>query len=893
MPDLAPRSWRSIIFRPGRPPMRRRTALLICAAIFAVVVIVDVSLLTNARILGRIAAIQLRRHGSDVLGFEGVALTLGGQLRLDQFELRRPDPSHPFLTARRVWVSIGLREGGVVAESVILEDPRVRISDLIARNLGGDPGAPARPLREIMSSRYLPRISCRGGTLELGHSLVLAGEQPQVFHIIDLAMVPTTGYRYFVRGALRSAIVGEWGVQGEVDLETGDHRVYLTNEKLVLGPAIRDALKPSIQDAWDKYRPAGPAGVEIFLACDPRNPKGEFRVTLKPLGMGLLYRHFPFACEDVQGEIEFRANGFTVKHIAARNGKTTKIRFDGSADGYEADAGFHFRLEMDDLPLDDVLRKALKEDAQRVWEQFKPSGRLDARAVIHRERGGPEVKESVPVDLHFKDASFSYSGFPYPVEQATGEVRIDGENVVIKRLRAARGKTEITMAGRIDSIAADAEIDLDLRVVKLEADGRLRDAFPPGARDVFDKVSVSGEVDVELRVLKSKGGEPRIRGVARARGENKVLYRDVPLPVVLKEGTVDFNEGRVRFHHLKGRVDPAGEIDVSGEISADGTTAHLEIDGMAVPIDDKFRDRMPKQVGEVLRSLKLSGVADFKFTFDERRERDKPATRVRLSLDLRKGSIASDVSVEDIDGTVVIVGPIREGRPMLSGRIDVRSARIVKKLVRNLRTNITIQGSMLDFRDIGADVYGGKLGGWFSYDTVTNDIEGDFTISKLDLREFVNDTAKWSGKTISGKVDVRIPGLKGKTNDLDSLTSSGGSLAITEGQLLDVPGIINFLNPLESTGKFTAMKAYFDIRRSKFDIKEFAFLGEEGSGSIVGKGWFNFEGQFSLRIRTETASLLGLKFFLFDLPGKLFDILKSPLKVKVEGNLDDSKLFDE
>ena len=893
MPDLAPRSWRSIIFRPGRPPMRRRTALLICAAIFAVVVIVDVSLLTNARILGRIAAIQLRRHGSDVLGFEGVALTLGGQLRLDQFELRRPDPSHPFLTARRVWVSIGHREGGVVAESVILEDARVRISDRIARTLGGDPGAPSRPLREIMSSRYLPRISCRGGTLELGHSQVLAAEEPQIFHIIDLAMVPTTGYRYFVRGTLRNAVIGEWGVQGEVDLETGDHRVYLTNEKLVLGPAIRDALKPSIQDAWDKYRPAGPTGVEIFLACDPRNPKGEFRVTLKPLGMGLLYRHFPFACEDVQGEIEFRANGFTVKHIAARNGKTTKIRFDGSADGYEADAGFHFRLEMDDLPLDDVLRKALKEDAQRVWEQFKPSGRLDARAVIHRERGGPEVKETVPVDLHFKDASFSYSGFPYPVERATGEVRIDGENVVIQRLRAARGKAEITMAGRIDSIATDAEIDLDLRVVKLETDGRLRDAFAPGAREVFDKFSVSGEVDVELRVLKSKGGEPRIRGVARARGENKVLYRDVPLPVVLKEGTVDFNEGRVRFHHLKGRVDPAGEIDVSGEISADGSTAHLEIDGMAVPIDDKFRDRMPKQVGEVLRSLKLSGIADFKFTLDERRERDKPATRVRLSLDLRKGSIASDVSVEDIDGTVVIVGPIREGRPMLSGRIDVRSARIVKKLVRNVRTNITIQGSMLDFRDIGADVYGGKLGGWFSYDTVTNDIEGDFTISKLDLREFVNDTAKWSGKTISGKVDVRIPGLKGKTNDLDSLTSSGGSLVITEGQLLDVPGIINFLNPLESTGKFTAMKAYFDIRRSKFDIKEFAFLGEEGSGSIVGKGWFNFEGQFSLRIRTETASLFGLKFILFDLPGKLFDILKSPLKVKVEGSLDDSKLFDE
>ncbi|HKS17297.1 MAG TPA: hypothetical protein VJU16_08290, partial [Planctomycetota bacterium] len=135
--------------------------------------------------------------------------------------------------------------------------------------------------------------------------------------------------------------------------------------------------------------------------------------------------------------------------------------------------------------------------------------------------------------------------------------------------------------------------------------------------------------------------------------------------------------------------------------------------------------------------------------------------------------------------------------------------------------------------------------------------------------------------------------LAGKANDLASLTSTGGSISITEGNLFDVPGIIKFLNPLDSTGRFTAMRAFFDIRREKFDIKEFAFLGNEGSGSIIGRGYFKFDGNFNLKIRTETASFLGLRFWFFDLPGKLFDLIKSPLKVRVEGNLDDSKLFDE
>src|SRR6267142_1021503 len=102
MTDLAPRSWRSILFRPGRPPMRRRSAVLLCLAILAFNVIVDVLLLTNARVLGRIAELQIRKHAGDLIAFESLSMTLGGQLRMERAQLRLPDPSRPFLTARRV-----------------------------------------------------------------------------------------------------------------------------------------------------------------------------------------------------------------------------------------------------------------------------------------------------------------------------------------------------------------------------------------------------------------------------------------------------------------------------------------------------------------------------------------------------------------------------------------------------------------------------------------------------------------------------------------------------------------------------------------------------------------------------------------------------------------------
>ncbi|HEY3226111.1 MAG TPA: hypothetical protein VGK61_03825, partial [Planctomycetota bacterium] len=773
MTDLAPRSWRSIIFRPGRPPMRKRTAMLLCLGVLLLNLGADVVLLTKGSVLGRIAELQLRRRAGDLLAFESVTMTLGGRVRIEKAEVCLPDRTRPFLTAQRVIASLGHREGSIVVESVVLEEPRVRLSDRLVSDLGGEGGGPHKPLREIIPPHILPRITCQGGTLELGHSAVLASEEPQIFEIRELVMVPTTGYRYFVRGTLRSALVGEWRVQGEVDLDSGQHEVHLSTDQVVLGTAIRQVLNPSIHVAWDRYRPVGPAAADVYLAYDRRKPEEGvvFRLTLKPRGMSLLYENFAYPCEQVHGEIEFRIDGFTVKRIHARHGKSTAIRFDGSADGYGAEAGYHWRVEMDDVPMDDSLRNALGKNARDVWATFRPSGTLDARATIHREHGDG-LKESIPVDLFFKEASFAYSGFPYSIDRVVGEVRVHGEDVVIKRLRGFHGRGDFRFSGRIDSIAADPEIDLDVRAASLELDARFRDALPAETRATWDRVLPTGNVDLDLRLLRSKGGEPRIRATARALG-NRVLVKDAPLPVNIREGTVEFNEGRVRLNHLIGQVDPVGEIAVSGEITpgADGPTTHLEIDGKAIPIDDRFKDRMPRALSDVLKSLKLSGIADFKFTMDEWRERDRPALRVSLRLDLRKGAIATDVRVEDLDGTVILAGPIRDGKPTMSGKIDVRSARILKKQVRNFSTNFAILGSMLVFRDITIDAYGGKILGWFSLDTVTNDIEGDFTVGRLDLREFVNDTAKWSGKTIAGKVDLRIPKLTGKANDLASLKS--------------------------------------------------------------------------------------------------------------------------
>src|SRR5688572_770087 len=160
MTDIAPRSWRSILFKPGRPPLRRKTAYLLCGLMLLAVLVLDVLILTDSQILGRIAAQQLRKHAGDTLKFDDLTLTVGGRLRLDGVKIQPPRLSEPLLTAPRVRVDVGYRDGGVVAEAVTLDEPRIRISDRTLRELEGAESEPRKPISHVVHARFLPRITC-------------------------------------------------------------------------------------------------------------------------------------------------------------------------------------------------------------------------------------------------------------------------------------------------------------------------------------------------------------------------------------------------------------------------------------------------------------------------------------------------------------------------------------------------------------------------------------------------------------------------------------------------------------------------------------------------------------------------------------------------------------
>jgi hypothetical protein len=679
-----------------------------------------------------------------------------------------------------------------------------------------------------------------------------------------------------------------------VDLKTGAHEIQLAGEDVQLGPAVRDILSPRVHRDWDRYRPQGQAKVRLRLS---RPEKGAVSLvaTVVPVGIKMTYAGFPLPLREVHGEIDFTDHGFTVKHLTGRSGAEGRIWFDGAADGYESDSGYSFRIEVRSLTLDDTLRAAMGPTAQQVWDEFSPRGTVDAVGRAEKAHGAGQPLRN-PMDVTFKNASFRYAKFPIDMEAVKGEIHVDGDTVVVKTLdgrhvnaeKRTDGKedvAEIHASGILLNLGTDPEIDLYLRGQNLAFDILLKQALVPKLKTLWDEFLPSGAFDFDWHLTKAPSKDEEHRGTITARNA-RVIYKITPLPVSGITGEVNISPGRFELHNLKGALDH-GTVDCNGVVTDDaqGFVVDLKFDVHDGRIDDRFKNAMPPAVAAVLNSLKFSGEADYHFAMTMRDPPGKTRqTNYALWLNVSKGVIDAKVRVDEIEGAVVLAGDFRNGGPEASGSLHFRQARLMGKKVTDVTGRYLVQGNSVTFSTLRGRTYGGDISGTLSMNTETTSYEGEFTVDRLELRDFVRDTKKYSDRNLSGKVElsIRMSGLGSDSNTMKGF----GSMIITEGQLMEVPGIVSFMSGSWG-GRFKACRVDYVIREGKFRVEGSNVLAMEGGdgGAVYGQGWVDFDTNYSFKVTSDTAPLFGIDFWLFKIPSKLFDLAKSPFKKRVRGRL--------
>jgi hypothetical protein len=824
--------------------VRKATAWLLMALIAAALLAADFFILTSGPGLSRIVRLEL-------------AKALDGIATFARASASKDSPLRPY------------------PREIVVQGLRVVLSPKLFEDLSRREG---RPIRESLAASNLPRVLCEEGVVVLDFPEVFAAGRAPEFAVRALSITPFDGYRVHVDGAVDHSAYGAWRVAGEIDLDSGAMRLTLRAASLRITPAMREPLADNPKDVFDKYRPDGLCDVAVTLS-KVKDRDLDFTATLRARDMALLYRNFPFQVERIDGEIDFFLKGFRVKHMTGRHGAAT-VRFDGAAGGYEAEADYRFRLEIDSLALDADVRAALDDAGRKTWDLFAPTGKADVRGRVTREYG-PGKEARIPLDLAIREASFRFKDLPYEVRNAAGDVRIDGNDVDIKHLVSREEETVIDFSGAIRDIAADASIDLVIDARALRLDARLRSALSGEALKIWDTFAPSGPADVRWNVKKEKGGEPVHSARARARG-NGVLWKEIPLPVTGLAGEIEFGPAGVTLRHLAGEAFGAS-LEVHGTIASDQTAVRVVAVGL--PLDERVKPTLPADVATIINSLRLGGKASFDLDYKAGKGDRK---RITLNLRLLEGTVATEPKFENLEGTIALTGTINP-EPGLVGFLTLPRARVAGKQLTDLTANFSYIGARATFWQIKASAYGGTvLGEAFWIDTKSGEFSGSFKADGLELREYSRDVSGYSEKMLSGKLSLELPEVRGRTDDAASIAGKG-RLSIRDGLLWDVPILASVftLNPqdlFKRTNRFDAGAVDFELKDKHFVVPSLVF--SSSSVSLLGYGKIGFDGKLDLNLKTETG-FFGLDFFLFKIVTGLFDTLKNAFHgVKVTGTFE-------
>jgi hypothetical protein len=858
--------------------MRKAAAYSSMVLIVALLAAADYFVLTSARTLSRLGREKLREAFGDALEAREVRVSLQGSVALEGVTVQLGPKEFPPQEIGRAEIRFKGRLGGPI-DRVVLEGLRAEISDRLLEELRRQtPGPGKKAIRDFFPDPDdLPRVVCRGGRVRA--SFREAFTEPQELEIRSFELAPAAGYRAAVGGEFASALYGTWKLRGEADLDAGAFSLALEAAGLRIVPAMQAPLTAPIRDIYDKYRPGGLCDLAIRLEGRP-GAETDFKATLVARDMSLRYRHFPYDARELRGEIDFFLRGFRVKHMTARHGDAT-IRFDGFADGYPADAGYAFRLEMDGVPFDEDLYRALDPDGRRVWDRFRPGGRADVRGRVLRETG-PDKPSRIPLDLSVREGSLRFEGFPYELKNIAGDLALEGSDVVIRRLTSSEAGRTVEIAGEIRDLAGDAAVDLTVDARGLALDDRLKAALGDETRKTWELFSPSGTIDGRCRLTKAKGGGlvPSLR--ARARGAS-LTYREIPLPASEVEGEVELlPDGTVKLHHLGGKAHGA-RVEVHGAASGEGVGLSLDVVGL--PLDDAVKNALPPEIGDLLKQLRLSGVASFRSDFSLRGKQKK----FTLDLKLSKGAIDIDPRFDDLEGHVALEGFL-DSKVMVRGPLTFSGASVVGKRLTDVSATLNVNGTALVFENISARAYGGLVAGKSLFvDTKTGEFFGEhFTVDRLDIAQYVKDTKGFAGKQLAGKVSLEVRDLKGKAGEADTVTGAG-RLTIRDALLWEIPIFVSLLklNPqdlFKSQNRFDAGALDFEIRRRKFDIKNLLFTSE--TVSLVGRGRVGFDGDLHLKLRPKSGAILGIDILPVQVITAVLDALTGFVEVEVTGTFE-------
>ena len=418
-------------------------------------------------------------------------------------------------------------------------------------------------------------------------------------------------------------------------------------------------LGSMVDSVLAEFRPTGEMNVTMRAARD-----GDGRVaysgTMQPLGMSMVYKHFPVPVREVTGTIRFDESGVHDINLSGLRDRGP-VSVTGEAHRGARVWAYDVVVECGNAPFDDDTRQALPERYAPVWNGLNPEG--SAAVHVHATRDDQGQRDlAVTIKLR-GNAHINYDRFPYPLRDLFGDVSIESGRVHIDRaapVTGGNGEMRCTIYGDIYDIGRPtAMADLSIGVRRLLLDDQLLAALPRRAVEVIDSIGLACYAPrVRARVVHTQG-RPLDFNIQASVTDVAFSVGQVPLPVSKGAGEVTIEPARViiKWLHAAHGLTP---VDISGQVfvNDEDLGVDVSIDAPAVEIDDELLQLLPAEAQKLCRQFAPSGQLGMSMSLQRNLPGEAEGTgNYRLELrpeDMRVRYEGFPYPFRGVTGTIVV-----------------------------------------------------------------------------------------------------------------------------------------------------------------------------------------------------------------------------------------------
>jgi hypothetical protein len=663
---------------------------------------------------------------------------------------------------------------------------------------------------------------------------------------------------------------------------TSDFDLLLEAERLVVGRQWEPLLPRAVAEQWQRLLPAGE--VDVRAEVTRRAGVVDPRISVRCRNVSLTHYRFPYRLDRTVGTVVFQDRALSLYLTGQAGGHPVQV-----AGAFQFDSTGplgHVEVRGEGMRINDSLLAAMPPRSGEIIRSLRAAGVFDFVFRHERARHLPDGKAN-SLGIRLTGCSLAYAGFPYPLTNVSGSIRMDRDEWTIQDVTGANDAGIVRCTGSLVPLPdGDGELTLHLTGTGVVLERELRDSLPPGMRQIWDDLAPRGNADFSATVrhqVKPRRTSVEVEAIPHAQ---TVSIEPAWFPYRLEQlqGRLALKDGLLRFEGVRGVHDRT-------TVAAEGTCRFLPEGGWHVSFErlaaDRFRAdhdvvrALPAGLQRAIELVRPRGMLSLAGAIDIYSSPAEPTTIVGrpidnqptpaaawdLTLDMEQGAIDVGVPLEHVHGGVRLRGQ-SDGRSwQSSGELAIDSAMWRGVQMTGVTGPVAMDASGARFgmaagaidkaraRRLQARVAGGML----AVDgRVTADEAGSFAVAmsldNADFERLSGDMLAERSAAASQRPRGQVSGtleLSGSRAGSHSLTGRG-QMRLKDATIYELPLVVALLKVLRvkapDRNAFGSSLVDFRIEGPHAYLDTVELSGD--AISLVGTGEVDFEGNVHLVLRS-------------------------------------------